>query len=1100
MADNRPEIGFIFEVDDRASQKLDRIADQMDRINRAQQGIAGGGARVGGLADQYRDGPTAGSPSGGAAGGTATGQQQGFQYQQWSNDPDVRRMQQEADARMAQERMRYANNQFVGNTPYMQDIAKSPAFSDRDFERELIRHKEHLREIDERQMKNEKDYNERRVGRMKEWEQREENRHVNQIKRDKIRVQEFEDSQKRLTKHMYGSNFLGEFFAELGFVIFEQFQQGVQEYAADIDAQGYEYSGAGGELAGARRFQSRFGDFQRGMGEAVVAVGGALEDTFGTLFESGETTSQREFVEGLGRTREELERIAGIDRTDGMSALSALLQQIDRDKLDPGALGAAVDELERLGTLGLGSGPGGVGLGHAQHAIITGGLSELQNLSGNMDWERMILGGGTDPAQLNQGGWADDPRFQEARAEKWLNLQTQMNEKRYNPDSGDLDKYLGQINNIARAMQEAGLLTDQWAGGTIALHAAIVEATDDTKLADQVVRDYTAAQEANNQRMVDASKVSAEATKEYDIFTRGMKRGQDEILDLDYAMMEFEKTIGNTDNALKDNTQTSRQFREEFELVSMALDAIPVTEFDMMFKTFMNDGQIDEQELLQLIEVDLASAIRNLPDQKDVLINLRINQYAQAQQDAMYAPYTAQLAEQFGPMAGLLTGPLAGQISGEDAFNMITSNTATQQERKYGGGGSGSKKKTATQAWIEERTKLLQDGATIAEVDALEDAFRSQYDKEAWEKDYDQPGYLTAYDYGVKQINERIEAEEDAATEQKRVEEEGYEALGEIDKQIADLRVKAAAHKDTLGATGGYEGFLAQIDQLEEQKKLLEEQLDQGTLTQETLELIEEQAEFWAERNYDALERSIDKMNEMKEELKEKFDETIKALSTSQAMEMAGMGGVKPDEISQEEWDAAAFKNAMVIEVGFAKASLMEAERYGDPAEIAKQKKRLETAQENLNQANRELSEARLKAQRQDMTTDERVRADLGEGFETSTAGQDLVRYFNPRTGQWTHATATEAYIGSLGIDNNSEEAINIRRGINTASREQGADFTLGDSADASAEEALAYWTQGQSGSSSSDRSAGTTSVTINLGDGTTIESQTAEVIVEEQG
>ena len=1098
MADNRPEIGFIFEVDDRASQKLDRIADQMDRINRAQQGIAGGGARVGGLADQYRDGPTAGSPSGGAAGGAATGQQQGFQYQQWSNDPDVRRMQQEADARMAQERMRYANNQFVGNTPYMQDIARSPAFSDRDFDRELIRHKEHLREIEERQMKNEKDYNERRVGRMKEWEQREENRHVNQIKRDKIRVQEFEDSQKRLTKHMYGSNFLGEFFAELGFVIFEQFQQGVQEYSAEVDAEGFQYSGAGGELAAARRFQSRFGDFQRGMGEAVVAVGGALESTFGTLFESGETTSQREFVEGLGRTREELERIAGIDRTDGMSALSALLQQIDKDKLDPGALGAAVDELQRLGTLGLGSGPGAVGLGHAQHAIITGGLGELQNLSENMDWERMILGGGTDPAQLNQGGWADDPRFREARADKWLNLQTQMNEKRYNPDSGDLDKYIGQINNIARAMQEAGLLTDQWAGGTIALHAAIVEATDDTKLADRVVQDYTAAQEANNQRMVDAAKVSAEATKEYDIFTRGMKRGQDEVLDLDYAMMEFEKTIGNTDNTLKDNTQTSRQFREEFELVSMALDAIPVTEFDMMFKTFMNDGQIDEQELLQLIEVDLASAIRNLPDQKDVLINLRINQYAQAQQDAMYAPYTAQLAEQFGPMAGLLTGPLAGQISGEDAFNMITSNTAAQQERKYGSG-SGSKKKTATQAWIEERTKLLQDGATIAEVDALEDAFRSQYDKEAWEKDYDQPGYLTAFDYGVKQINDRIEAEEDAATEQKRVQEEGYDALADIDKQIADLRIKAAAHKDTLGTTGGYDGFLAQIDQLEEQKKLLEEQLDQGTLTQETLEMIEEQAEFWAERNYDALERSIDKVQEMKEELKEKFDETIEALNTQAAIE-AGQGqGDKPEQMDEDLWNATQLRNHFITEEAFAEAALEEATKFGDQAEIAKQQQRLNRARSGLAKANAQIQTLTEKQEQEQLTTQQRVRQDIGDDVQDST-NEGMVIYTDPETGQTIHTDPTNAYIRGLGLDPNSEQAASIRRGINTASRNQGTEFTLGDSADASAEEALQYWTQSQSSSMPSGDSASTTQVTINLGDGTTIQSSTAEVIVEEQG
>ena len=1093
MADNRPEIGFIFEVDDRASQKLDRIADQMDRINRAQQGIAGGGARVGGLADQYRDGPTAGSPSGGAAGGTATGQQQGFQYQQWSNDPDVRRMQQEADARMAQERMRYANNQFAGNTPYMQDIARSPAFSDRDFDRELIRHKEHLREIQEREMKNEKDYNERRVGRMKEWEQREENRHVNQIKRDRIRVQEFEDSQKRLTKHMYGSNFLGEFFAELGFVIFEQFQQGVQEYSAEVDAEGFQYSGAGGELAAARRFQNRFGDFQRGMGEAVVAVGGALESTFGTLFESGETTSQREFVEGLGRTREELERIAGIDRTHGMSALSALLQQIDKDKLDPGALGAAVDELQRLGTLGL-SGPGAVGLGHAGYQIITGGLDELQNLSENMDWERMILGGGTDPAQLNQGGWADDPRFREARAEKWLNLQTQMNEKRYNPDSGDLDKYIGQIDNIARAMQEAGLLTDKWAGGTIALHAAIVETTGDTKLADRVVQDYTAAQEANNQRMVDAAKVSAEATKEYDIFTRGMKRGQDEVLDLDYAMMEFEKTLGDNTDQLKDNSRTSQEYREEIDQIRMSLGEFRLDSSDdlkVRLAAHLNGSIPLSPQDLDELDAKLRRLGEHDSKQVDMIYNFKMNYSAVGAAEAQLAGIGAGFGD---PLADI------GQSWMLNIGKTPTTNTSTGSG--FGkSSGSGSKKKTADQAWAEEKAKLMQSGATMAEVDALYGAFVQQYDKEAWEKDYDQPGYLTAFDYGVKQINDRIEAEEDAATEQKRVEEEGYEALGEIDKQIADLRIKAAAHKDTLGTTGGYEGFLAQIDQLEEQKKLLEEQLDQGTLTQETLEMIEQQAEFWAERNYDALERSIDKMQEMKEELKEKFDKTIEALSTQQAFEAAGRGGTKPDHISQELWDAQSTTNALIIEQGLAEASLQAAKDYGDPAEIRKQQARYDTATKNLAQARQELHEAQKRSRRERLTTDQRVEEDLGDTVGDSTAAEGLVTYTDPETGETIHTTPINAYIRSTGItDLNSEDAITIRRAINFSSFHEGGDFELGDSADASAADALSYWQQIDEGYKKEGGGFDISTVTINLGDGTTIQSNTAEVIVEEQG
>ena len=99
-----------------------------------------------------------------------------------------------------------------------------------------------------------------------------------------------------------------------------------------------------------------------------------------------------------------------------------------------------------------------------------------------------------------------------------------------------------------------------------------------------------------------------------------------------------------------------------------------------------------------------------------------------------------------------------------------------------------------------------------------------------------------------------------------------------------------------------------------------------------------------------------------------------------------------------------------------------------------------------------------------------------------------------PRTGQWTHSDPTNAYIGSLGItDLNSDEAIAIRRGINTRG-------DLADSADASAEDALQYWTQSQSGTPTNIQESGSTQVTINLGDGTTIQSSTAEVIVEEQG
>ena len=1095
---NRPEIGFVFDVDDRASRQLDRIADQMERIDRAQRGIAGGAGRIGGqtLADEYR---------GGAAGGTG-GAGGGYGSQVWSENPEIRRLQQESDARAARERERWASTSWTSQDPTMRQMAGSAAYSDRDFERERIRHIQRLQDSERRRQENEEQYARRKEERTKEWEQRESDRHKNQLERDRVRVREFEESQKRLRGHMYGSNFAGEFLAELGFVIFEQFQQGTQAYAAQVDAEGFEFSGAGGELAGARRFQSRFGDFQTLLGEGVVGAGGILEDVFGPLFESGETTSSREFVEGIGRTREELERIAGIPRTDGMSALSALLQQIDKDKLDPGALGAAVDELQRLGTLGLGQGSGADGFSRAAHGIIGGGLNQLSGLSDSMRWGHLIQRNDYEQErlriahQLQRATDTPDSEFEQFIRQQQLAVHSSTptpSTTMFDASQSDnLDRYLEQVQNIAEAMQEAGILSDQWQGGTIALHEAIVEATDDVELADRVIWEYTKAQEANNQRLIDNTKTVNEATREYDLLTKGFEQGRDEIRDLDYAMKQFEETAGNT-RGLEDHTHASQSYREEIELITMALDAVPISEYDIKFETYMNDGKIDADELADLISEDYAKALRDFPTQIDTVINIRVNQVQDIQQAAYDQQAIRQANTMLGPEAATLYGMFGGMATGDQARQLVkdtnTGRAQAMQQSRTGGGGGGSKK-TPEQAWIEERTKLLQDGATMAEVNALEMAFYADYDKEAWEKDYDQPGYLTEYGAGVKRINDRIQAAEDQAD----VDKEGYDALSEIDSQIRDLRIKGEANKGMLDDFEAYESYQAQIDQLEQQKQILEEHLEQGTLTSETLEKIEEQSEYWAERNHESLERMTDKVDEMKEELKTKFDETIKAFNTRAALDMAKPGIDKPEEISQEEWEAQSFKNAMAMQVAFAETSLAEATRVGDADEIAIQTRRLEGAKQKLAEARKSLEALRERQRRSRLTTDEKVREELGEGFEDSQNGR--VRYFNPTTGQYTHATATEAYIGSLGIDGNSEEAIAIRKAIGSSSFKQGGDFSLGDSADASAEDALAYWTQGQSGTQPSNQDSGSTQVTINLGDGTTIQSSTAEVIVEEQG
>ena len=1102
---NRPEIGFVFDVDDRASRQLDRIADQMERIDRAQRGIAGGAGRIGGqtLADEYRGGAAGG---GGGAGG-------GYGSQVWSENPEIRRLQQESDARASRERERWASTSWTTQDPTMRQMAGSAAYSDRDFERERIRHIQRLQDSERRRQENEEQYARRKEERTKEWEQRETDRHKNQLERDRVRVREFEDSQKRLRFHMYGSNFVGEFLAELGFVIFDQFQQGTVAYGAEVDAQGFQHSGAGGNLASARQFQDRFGVAQRYMGEGVVRGGALLEDTFGTLFESAESTSEREFIEGIGRTREELERIAGIPRTDGISALSALLEQINSDTLDPGALGAAVDELQRLGNLGVGEGAGGAGLNVARHGVIAGGLQALGGISDDMRWGHLIQRTNQTSErsrlsrELQRATETPDSEFEQfIRQQQLAQLEgspigysTRFDESQ----SGNLEKYLEQINQIAEAMKEAGHLTEDWDGNTRELQQAIKDATSDTKLAEDIAWEYNKAIKANNQRLAEAEVVAAEARKEYTALTLGFSDSLVPIGEYHEAMVRTSDALEANKGQLEDHTEASRatrdetqRFSAELEIISRDLGALP--QYDIAFRTFMNDGEIDADELLQLLKHDYLQTLRDFPDQIDTIINLRVNQVQGIQQAAYDNQAIRQANTMLGPEAATLYGMFGGMNTGDQARQLVRdTNTGRAQAMKQArsGGGGGRPKKTPEQAWIEERTKLLQDGATMAEVAALEMAFYADYDKEAWEKDYDQPGYLTEYGAGVKRINDRIQAAEDQAD----MNEKGYDALSDIDKQIRDLRIKGEANKGMLEDFDSYESYQAQIEQLEKQKEILEEHLEQGTLTSETLANIEEQSEYWAERNQEALERMTDKVDEMKEELKKKFDETIQALSISKATELAGTGAAKPPGVSDEVWHAAEKRNALQVQLAFAQASLAEAEQFGDPAEIAKQKRRLENIQKGLSEAEQQLTEARSRAEREGMSTNEIVREGLGDQVGDSSS-EGYVSWTDPKTGEVFHLNPTAAYIKSRGIDDlNSEEAIAIRRGINTRSAIDGADFSLGDSADASAEEALQYWTQSQSGSTPSGDS-GSTQVTINLGDGTTIQSSTAEVIVEEQG
>ena len=1088
---NRPEIGFVFDVDDRASRQLDRIADQMERIDRAQRGIAGGAGRIGGqtLADEYR---------GGAAGGAGGGG--GYGQQIWSDNPEIRRLQQESDARAARERERWASTSWTSQDPTMRQMAGSAAYSDRDFERERIRHIQRLQDSERRRQENEEQYARRKEERTKEWEQRESDRHKNQLERDRVRVREFEESQKRLRGHMYGSNFAGEFLAELGFVIFEQFQQGTEAYAAQIDAQGFEYSGAGGNLASARQFQDRFGVAQKYLGEGVVRAGGLLENTFGTLFESAESTSEREFIEGIGRTREELERIAGIPRTDGMSALAALLEQINTDTLDPGALGAAVDELQRLGNLGVGDGAGMAGLNVARHGVIAGGLDALGGISDDMRWGHLIQRTNLTnertrlSRELQRATETPDSEFEQfIRQQQLAQLEgspigysTRFDESQ----SGNLDKYLEQINQIAEAMQEAGHLTEEWDGNTRELQEAIQAATSDTKLAEDIAWEYNKAVQANNQRLAEAEVVAAEARKEYTALTLGFS---DSLVPLDEyheAMVRTSEALQNNEEQLHDHTNEVQHYRAELDYMRQSFGQFQQDSRDdlnLRLAAHLNGDiplsphDLDElnQKLRRLGELDST--------QVDMIFNMKLN----------YSAVGAAQSELAGIAAGF-GDPLAE--SGRSWMLNIGDTPTTNKSTGSGFGKSsgGSAKKTPEQAWLEERIKLLQDGATVTEVDALEMAFYADYankDK-PWAKDYDQPGHLTAFGYGVKKINDRIQAAEDQAD----MNEKGYDALSDIDDQIRDLRVKGQANKGMLDDFDAYESYQAQIDQLEKQKEILEEHLEKGTLTAETLETIEEQSEFWAERNHESLERMTDKVNEMKEELKEKFDQTIKALNTRAALELAGQGGERPANVSPEEWRAAEMRNAMKVELAFAQASLAEAERFGDPEQIAIQKRRVATVQANLAQAEKDLAAARERAEREGMTAQERVREDLGDQVGDSSS-EGYVSWTDPNTGIEYHSNPTNAYIRSRGItDLNSEEAIAIRRGITTANFEQGADFSLGDSADASAEEALQYWTQSQSGSAPSGDSSSSTQVTINLGDGTTIQSSTAEVIVEEQG
>ena len=943
---NTPRVGFIFDIEVQGLSRLERAVDLMERADRLQGGAGGaggmmGGAAEGGLADQEMARDRA---MGGAGGGAFV------QQDMDPNDPDPERRRQGMEG--------MAGQGYQSRNYEEQERQRSQQSLDN----QRLRSQE--REFDDSQRRHEQDQRDRARSRGEIRLSTGETIDDGSGRRNTAR--NFLRNWNPLSGNALGgaiaANFFGEFFGEMMAMFTMALAAKTEEQMKSMLEEGGEASVS---ARGAKRVFGAADNIFTEVGRGIVGLAGSIDEAFGPLFRSESSQNAIEYANALSLVNEALAGAPGMP-TDQRRAIS---------------IGRTI-----------GSEDYGLGIAGQYRQSLSGAPEEFQGLLTQQavrsaaDWYSSANLTGSQVAPVLSP--FTNHRFDDlneldnfSRSAPGRSAFMEENSSRISEESEELEQFVALL-------KDASLLSEDWSGQLgrrrqdfNELAGALRSMGVDAEQADEFIRLLSVSLD-----------IAGEEARNLEREAEGISWG-------------LHKTaINETSDALVDHTAASiahrhqmAQDREEFTLMRIAMDSIPLTDFDIKFETYMNDGKVTHKELVDLVNIDIGQAIRNLPDLKETIIRIKTQYLEEILTPAEQTEQTIQnVNNQFSADQFMGEGvPLSGLFGGQQMDNNLIS-TMTNVHNPYSpptyspptitGGGGGKPPATPEEAWEKFRHDLWRRGASESELETLKPLWIADYDKdpsdltfranrmtdaqqmeqeiieninrpEDWqgiEKDLYTRGWSTDQVQGYKPLWEKDRATEwspsqlnedgftdaqaymrttgAAVSDISNATDRGTDYLGDLNTQIADLEVRlSGAGADDSKWSGVME---SQLEGLKEQRDILEQQLESGTLTTEELTEIKDDARWHANQLESVIGNVVDEIKSLRADMERRAKQARQGQQKA-SNTLNARGGTSPtwfyhtfDANSQEDLEEGGWEIIHENEDGsiFARLYVKEAE------------------------------------------------------------------------------------------------------------------------------------------------------------------------------
>ena len=427
------------------------------------------------------------------------------------------------------------------------------------------------------------------------------------------------------------ANFFGEFLGELTAIFFLQLASEVQEQIeSGLTERGETLLTAQGANRTLGALEGAFSSIASG----VVGLLDDLDEALGPIFRSEAEQQAIAYAEAIERVNFQLTQIPDIGAGRGREL--SLIRAIDQVDFGVGSSVAIGDQIGRQGLIG-----------DARDQIAQQAALRAIEFYRDADLSPGFLRGGSFDELRAIGRPAENTplRLGQPGASPIGIARRILRE-----EGDDIADQRAELQAFTGLLQDANLLTEDWAGNVSALRSVLQPYITDQEQLNELIELYSAAtrvaalQESELIRQRTAlfghpqfPNLSApvEPDRPVNPASQGLEAAspaarQAAALAAAAARNQVAGFLGESLPLLQEETRLLGEQRELYNVLRNSSDG-----FSLAFIQARQDEQFEVEELTRLLEIDLAAAIRAVPDKKTIIIEIaeqRIGAQAQVQQ------------------------------------------------------------------------------------------------------------------------------------------------------------------------------------------------------------------------------------------------------------------------------------------------------------------------------------------------------------------------------------------------------------------------------------------------------------------------------------